>query len=117
MDNGQFAIEFVMDRQDAVDLGRQALIIAGLVCAFAGLCYAELASVLPVSGSAYTYSYATVGEFGAGQADQHRLVGKARPRAKRCAGRSGGEIERKGHVGSYRVGQAQMPGRVRVRRT
>src|SRR5215211_7282616 len=39
--------------------------IAGAVCAFAGLCYAELASTLPVSGSAYTYSYATVGEFAA----------------------------------------------------
>src|ERR671919_1569406 len=40
-------------------------IIAGIVCAFAGLCYAELASTLPVSGSAYTYSYATIGEFAA----------------------------------------------------
>ncbi|HEX8241413.1 MAG TPA: amino acid permease [Allosphingosinicella sp.] len=39
--------------------------IAGIVCAFAGLCYAELASTLPVSGSAYTYSYATIGEFAA----------------------------------------------------
>ena len=39
--------------------------IAGIVCAFAGLCYAELASTLPVSGSAYTYSYATLGEFAA----------------------------------------------------
>lgn len=39
--------------------------IAGLVCAFAGLCYAELASTLPVSGSAYTYSYTTIGEFAA----------------------------------------------------
>src|SRR3954464_9479423 len=37
--------------------------IAGVICAFAGLCYAELASTLPVSGSAYTYSYATIGEF------------------------------------------------------
>ncbi len=40
-------------------------VIAGIICAFAGLCYAELASTLPVSGSAYTYSYATIGEFGA----------------------------------------------------
>src|SRR5438270_10133691 len=40
-------------------------LIAGLICAFAGLCYAELASTLPVSGSAYTYSYATIGEFAA----------------------------------------------------
>ncbi|WP_310467892.1 amino acid permease, partial [Sphingomonas sp.] len=42
-----------------------SFVIAGIVCAFAGLCYAELSSTLPVSGSAYTYSYATVGEFGA----------------------------------------------------
>ena len=39
--------------------------IAGIICAFAGLCYAELASTLPVSGSAYTYSYTTIGEFAA----------------------------------------------------
>src|SRR5829696_6836467 len=42
-----------------------SFIIAGVVCAFAGLCYAELASMLPVSGSAYTYSYTTLGEFAA----------------------------------------------------
>ena len=42
-----------------------SFVIAGIVCAFAGLCYAELASTLPVSGSAYTYSYATIGEFAA----------------------------------------------------
>jgi APA family basic amino acid/polyamine antiporter len=39
-----------------------SFILSGLVCAFAGLCYAEFASVIPVSGSAYTYSYATMGE-------------------------------------------------------
>src|SRR6476646_4906976 len=40
-------------------------LIAGVICAFAGLCYAELSSTLPVSGSAYTYSYTTIGEFAA----------------------------------------------------
>ncbi|MGH9870678.1 MAG: amino acid permease [Candidatus Polarisedimenticolia bacterium] len=37
-------------------------IVAGLVCAFAGLCYAEFASMVPTAGSAYTYAYATLGE-------------------------------------------------------
>lgn len=39
-----------------------SFIIAGMACAFAGLCYAELASTMPVAGSAYTYSYTTLGE-------------------------------------------------------
>ncbi len=39
-----------------------AFIVAGVGCAFAGLCYAEFASMIPVAGSAYTYSYATMGE-------------------------------------------------------
>lgn len=39
-----------------------AFVVAGIGCAFAGLCYAEFASMIPVAGSAYTYSYATMGE-------------------------------------------------------
>jgi APA family basic amino acid/polyamine antiporter len=37
-------------------------VVASIGCAFAGLCYAELASMIPIAGSAYTYSYATMGE-------------------------------------------------------
>lgn len=40
-----------------------SFIISGIACALAGLCYAELASMIPISGSAYTYTYATMGEF------------------------------------------------------
>ena len=39
-----------------------SMILVGIACAFAGLCYAEMASAVPVAGSAYTYSYATMGE-------------------------------------------------------
>jgi APA family basic amino acid/polyamine antiporter len=39
-----------------------SMIIAGIGCAFAGLCYAEFAAMIPVAGSAYTYAYATMGE-------------------------------------------------------
>ena len=40
-----------------------AFAIAGAVCIVAALCYAEIAAMVPVAGSAYTYSYATMGEF------------------------------------------------------
>jgi len=39
-----------------------SFVLAGIGCAFAGLCYAEFASMIPIAGSAYTYSYATMGE-------------------------------------------------------
>ncbi|MDB4887166.1 MAG: amino acid permease [Gemmatimonadetes bacterium] len=40
-----------------------SMLAAGLACGFAGLCYAEFASMIPIAGSAYTYGYATLGEF------------------------------------------------------
>src|SRR5208337_3498802 len=39
-----------------------SFILAGVACSMAGLCYAEFASMIPVAGSAYSYSYATMGE-------------------------------------------------------
>jgi APA family basic amino acid/polyamine antiporter len=57
---------FVLTGQAAAEFAGPAVmlsfILAGAACAFAGLCYAELASTMPVSGSAYTYAYATLGE-------------------------------------------------------
>jgi APA family basic amino acid/polyamine antiporter len=39
-----------------------SIVLAGVTCAFAGLCYAEFASLIPIAGSAYTYAYSTLGE-------------------------------------------------------
>ncbi|MDP1622927.1 MAG: amino acid permease [Bacteroidales bacterium] len=58
---------FVLTGQAAAQYAGPAIvisfIISGTACAFAGLCYAEFASMIPIAGSAYTYSYATLGEF------------------------------------------------------
>lgn len=58
---------FVLTGHAAAQIAGPAIvlsfIIAGVACAFAGLCYAELASMIPVAGSAYTYAYATFGQF------------------------------------------------------
>src|SRR6185312_14448999 len=57
---------FVITGQAAAQFAGPAIvfsfILAGLTCAFAGLCYAEFASIIPIAGSAYTYGYATLGE-------------------------------------------------------
>jgi APA family basic amino acid/polyamine antiporter len=52
----------VLGRAGAGPAIAASFIVAGIACAFAAFCYAELASMIPVSGSAYTYSYATMGE-------------------------------------------------------
>ena len=58
---------FVLTGQAAAKYAGPAIvfsfILAGMACAFAGLCYAEFSAMIPVSGSAYTYGYATLGEF------------------------------------------------------
>jgi len=58
---------FVLTGQAAAQYAGPAIVlsfvISGIACAFAGLCYAEFASMIPIAGSAYTYSYATLGEF------------------------------------------------------
>ncbi|HKT46364.1 MAG TPA: amino acid permease [Candidatus Acidoferrales bacterium] len=57
---------FVITGQAAAQFAGPAIIfsfiLAGVACALAGLCYAEFASLIPIAGSAYTYSYATLGE-------------------------------------------------------
>src|ERR1041385_5345526 len=40
-----------------------SMVISAIGCAFSGLCYAEFSAMVPVAGSAYTYAYATIGEF------------------------------------------------------
>jgi basic amino acid/polyamine antiporter, APA family len=58
---------FVITGQAAAQYAGPAILISfmisGVACAFAGLCYAEFASMIPIAGSAYTYAYATMGEF------------------------------------------------------
>jgi APA family basic amino acid/polyamine antiporter len=58
---------FVLTGQAAAKYAGPAIvfsfILAGIACAFAGLCYAEFSAMIPISGSAYTYGYTTLGEF------------------------------------------------------
>jgi len=57
---------FVLTGQAAATSAGPAIVVSfilsGIICAFAGLCYAEFASLIPIAGSAYTYGYATLGE-------------------------------------------------------
>jgi APA family basic amino acid/polyamine antiporter len=59
---GIFVLTGVAAAQNAGPALPLSFIVAGLGCTFAGLCYAEFAAMIPVSGSAYSYSYATLGE-------------------------------------------------------
>src|SRR5690606_6384630 len=60
---GLFSLTGIAAAENAGPAVTISFIVAAIGCAFAGLCYAEFASMIPVAGSAYTYSYATMGEF------------------------------------------------------
>ncbi len=60
---GLFSLTGIAAAENAGPAVMLSFVIAAIGCAFAGLCYAEFASMIPVAGSAYTYSYATMGEF------------------------------------------------------
>jgi len=60
---GIFVLTGEVAKTDAGPAVAISFVVAGVVCALAALCYAEFASTVPVAGSAYTFSYATLGEF------------------------------------------------------
>ncbi|MFC4816160.1 MULTISPECIES: amino acid permease [unclassified Flavobacterium] len=60
---GLFSLTGIAAAENAGPAVTLSFVLAAVGCAFAGLCYAEFASMIPVAGSAYTYSYATMGEF------------------------------------------------------
>jgi APA family basic amino acid/polyamine antiporter len=60
---GLFSLTGIVAAENAGSGVVYSFIIAAVGCAFAGLCYAEFASMIPIAGSAYTYAYTTMGEF------------------------------------------------------
>jgi len=60
---GLFSLTGITAAENAGPAVVISFIIAAIGCGFAGMCYSELASMIPVAGSAYTYAYATLGEF------------------------------------------------------
>src|SRR5262245_53598330 len=60
---GLFSLTGIAAAENAGPAVVLSFLVAALGCAFAGLCYSEFATMIPVAGSAYTYAYATMGEF------------------------------------------------------
>src|SRR4051812_2595785 len=60
---GLFSLTGIAAAENAGPAVVLSFMVAAFACAFAGMCYSELASMIPVAGSAYTYAYATMGEF------------------------------------------------------
>ena len=61
--SGLFSLTGIAAAENAGPAVVLSFVVAAVGCAFAGMCYSELASMIPVAGSAYTYAYATMGEF------------------------------------------------------
>ena len=59
---GLFSLTGLAAAQNAGPAVVLSFVLAAVGCAFAGLCYSEFATMIPIAGSAYTYSYATMGE-------------------------------------------------------
>src|SRR5216110_3227574 len=59
---GLFSLTGIAASQNAGPAVVLSFVIAAVGCAFAGLCYSEFSTMIPIAGSAYTYSYATMGE-------------------------------------------------------
>ncbi len=60
---GLFSLTGIAAAENAGPAVVLSFVVAAIGCTFAGMCYSELASMIPVAGSAYTYAYATMGEF------------------------------------------------------
>ena len=60
---GLFSLTGIAAAENAGPAVVLSFVVAAFVCTFAGMCYSELAAMIPVAGSAYTYTYATMGEF------------------------------------------------------
>jgi len=60
---GLFSLTGITAAENAGPAVVLSFVVAAIGCAFAGMCYSEFASLIPISGSAYTYAYATLGEF------------------------------------------------------
>ena len=60
---GIFSLTGIAAAENAGPAVVLSFVVAAIACVFAGMCYSELASMIPVAGSAYTYAYATMGEF------------------------------------------------------
>ena len=60
---GLFSLTGIAAAENAGPAVILSFVVAAIGCTFAGMCYSELASMIPVAGSAYTYAYATMGEF------------------------------------------------------